>query len=612
MSATGGSVTRRRFVASSIAGAAGAYALADPLLGRAASRVPAARDVVFGSGVASGQPGQRAITLWTQLDGLQTPSRLRVEIARDPGFANVIARTQALADPAAGGTARVRIGGRFLAPGQRYWYRFVDGRGNSSRVGRFGTALPPNSTQPVKIAFFACQDFLTGWYTAHRDLAAQDPDIVVALGDYIYETAYFQGRVRDVPKTPDGQCRTLGEYRAQYRTYNGDQDLQAVRALAPMAVIWDDHEVEDNYAALLPGGHEFEPGADGTPARDIPFATRRASAYQAFFESHPIIRAAGDRDRIYGSQRHGMVELFKLDTRQFRTDQPCNPSDAFIKTCDSQYDTMSPNATQMGAAQRSWLLNGLKASRAPWKLIANQVMIMALDILPGVPVNTDSWDGYSVERAMIADFITQNKIKDVAFLTGDIHTFFAGQFTRTGRADWVPYAGMQSGPVVAPEFVVSSITSQGIADSVVGIFETIGNNIATGIAGALNQPPPDTTPKPNEGARNALAEIIDPWLMNANQHYRYVNSSYKGYGLVTVSSDAMRVKFRATHDVRDPRSQPFTIASFIVPKGQPYMYRDATASAAAVKRRLPVDRKLKQRVSRQQVIDEAVRALKHH
>ena len=98
--------------------------------------------------------------------------------------------------------------------------------------------------------------------------------------------------------------------------------------------------------------------------------------------------------------------------------------------------------------------------------------------------------------------------------------------------------------------------------------------------------------------------------MNANQHYRYANSSYKGYGLVTASSDALRVKFRATHDVRDPNSQPFTLASFIVPKGQPNLYRDATA--AAVKRRLPVDRNLKRQVSRQQVIDAAVSALKHH
>ncbi len=548
-------VDRRTFVKSAI-GAAGLWVLSDPLLSRALAAVPGASDVAFAQGIASGQVNGTAATLWTQLSGLSSPSRLTVEVARDEAFANVVARTEALADPGAAGTARVRIGGGALQPGERYWYRFETADGESSPVGRFRTSLPPDSKEPVKLAFFACQDFLSGNYAAHRDLAQQDVDLVVCLGDYIYEDAYFENAVRKVPETPDGQTRTYGEYTAQYETYHSDEFLRAVRASAPLISIWDDHEVEDNYAARLPGGKSKKRGA-----RPIPFAERRASAYRAFFDAMPVIRDAVTPDKIYGATRFGQVDLLALDTRQFRTNQVCNPGDEFIGFCGDLSQTRRKTSTLLGAPQRDWLIDRLKTSTAPWKLIANQVMIQSLDLAPGYPLNTDAWDGYAYERTLIADAIAKHGVEDVAFFTGDIHTFFAGSVSRTGRhkSVWVDGYGKGGAPV-ATELVIGSITSQGIAD-----------RFAT-----------------TESTRNAAAKVLDPLLRSANPHLKYSNSAYKGYGLAEVTSGALKVQFRAVREVRKADAQVFTLARFEIPRGQATVNQVASGPVAPASRSLRV------------------------
>src|ERR1700712_2750946 len=303
-------LTRRSVLQRGAIGSAGLWFLADARIGRARAAVPSATDVTFAEGIACGQVDTNAATLWTRIAGLTVPSRLQVEVSGDPGFGSTLISAETIADPAAGGAARLRIGGSVLEPGMPYWYRFIAGDGTSSPVGRIKTALPADSMEPVKIAWFSCQDFIVGNYAAHRDLAAHDDiDMAICVGDYIYEKAFFDGQVRSVPVTPDGQVRTLDEYRAQYECYHSDPNLRAVRAKMPLVAIWDDHEVEDNYAGLLPGGQSEQ-------GRPIPFAQRRAAAYQAWFESMPVIRDPAVPDRIYGSRRVGQVELFSIDDRQ--------------------------------------------------------------------------------------------------------------------------------------------------------------------------------------------------------------------------------------------------------------------------------------------------------
>ncbi|MDO9356703.1 MAG: alkaline phosphatase D family protein [Solirubrobacteraceae bacterium] len=548
-------LTRRTFVRHAVAGAAGLWVVSDPLLSRALAAVPGASDVAFAQGVASGQVDEGAATLWTHLTGIDRPTRLGVEVASDPGFANVVARTQALADPASGGSARVRIGGGSLRPGERYWYRFETADGESSPVGRLRLAPPPGSAEPIKIAFFACQDFLVGNYAAHRDLALQEADLVVCLGDYIYEQAFFEGSVRNVPVTPDGSVRTFDEYRAQYATYHADANLRAVRASAPLVSIWDDHEVEDNYAGELPGGQSRRAGA-----RPIPFLERRASGYRAFFEAMPVVRDPTDPDRTSGATRFGQVDLLALDTRRFRTDQPCNPKDSFLSLCTTgAAPTRRTSATLLGTPQREWLIDRLRTSTAPWKLIANQVMAMSLDLIPGVPLNTDAWDGYAYERSLICDAITKHGVEDVAFFTGDIHTFFAGTVTRTGRQSSLWIDGLKRGQPVATELVVGSVTSQGIADRFAK----------------------------NEGQRNAAAKVLDPIIKGPNAHLRYSNSAYKGYGIATATVGELRVEFRAVRDPRDAASEVFSLAKFVVPRGRATVERVASGPVAPAQGRGP-------------------------
>ncbi|MGL4744694.1 MAG: alkaline phosphatase D family protein [Dermatophilaceae bacterium] len=393
------------------------------------------------------------------------------------------------------------------------------------------------------MAFFSCQEFGAGYDAAHRDLAAQDPDLVVCLGDYQYETAFADGAVRQTPATPDGQVRTLEEYRANYAAYHSDPDLRAVRAIAPLVPIWDDHEVEDNYAGPWPGGRS----GDG---RDIPFGERRAAGYRAWFEAMPVIRNPQEPDRTYGRRAFGQVDLFTLDTRQYRTDQPCNPDDGAVAACLDPRDVLTSDATILGVAQRDWLVGGLTDSRASWRLVANQVMAMSLDLVPGFTVNTDSWDGYGFERAAVLDAVAAAGVEDVALLTGDIHTFFAGEVSRTGRDRSVRTLGLDAGAPVATEFVAGSVTSPGATDRIAS----------------------------TEDGRNAVAAVLDPIVRAANPHLAYANSAYKGYGILEASADALSVRYRAVREPRDADSEVVTLASFRVPRGRAEVEVIATAS----------------------------------
>jgi alkaline phosphatase D len=531
-------IDRRTFVRGAALGA-GALILgpASTLTPRAARA--ATTDGVFRQGVASGEPGPRAITLWTRLDELDRPAVVDLEVATDPGFANVVHAAQVPVEPDRDYTARVRLQDGSLAPGAEYHYRFATA-GADSPVGRFRTARPADSREPVRIAFFSCQEFIAGFYTAHADLAQQDVDLVVCLGDYIYEQAFADDTSRNAPvraddSAPDGEAQTLDDYRRKYTLYHTDEHLLEVRRQFPLLAIWDDHEVEDNYAGEHPGG--------AAKSRRVPFAERRANGYQAWREQMPRV-ATGD---IYGSVPLGAAELFLLDSRQYRDDQPCNPSDSFVSNPCPPTDYDAPGRTLLGAQQKAWLKDSLAGSRAQWKLIANQVMITSLDAPPHNPLNTDSWDGYGAERAELIDFLGAQGIDDVAFVTGDIHTYFTGEVTRTGRR------GPTDGPVRATEFVCGAITSPGVVDRVA-----------------------DTEPE-----RVAAATAADAAVRGNNPQIVYSNQAYKGYGLVEARPDELRVTYRAARETRRQPSEVFTLRSFRVEAGQPAVIDDGGPLPAA-------------------------------
>ena len=469
----------------------------------------------FSLGVASGVPVRNGATLWTRVDGLERAGRVELEIAADPDFRRVLHRERRAVEARNDFTVKRTIRSDRLRPGQRYFYRF-ETRDGSSPVGRFRTALPADSAEPVRIGFFSCQKWHQGYYTAHGGLAAEDDlDLVVSLGDYIYEEP--TGAKVKVPErqdttgaTGDGDVQTLAEYRDKYRLYKSDPHLLAMHAAHPVHAIWDDHEAEDDYA----GENEGDP----LRPRRVPFLERRGAGYRAFFEYLPVPRFRRDPLRTYGRLRLGSVDLLRIDTRQYRDPLACPP----LQPCPGGND---PGRSILGDTQRAWLKGELERSTAAWKVIANQVMMMSLDVgTPGVPINADQWDGYASERRELLEHVRAKGVKDVTVITGDIHTFFAGTVHTSGRI---------TSPAAATEFVGGSITSTGIQES-------LGSG----------------DPRATEAGLRAN-----------NPHLSYVDVERKGYGVLEASAAELKVTFRTPRSVLEPTSQVDDLASFRVARG---------------------------------------------
>ena len=471
----------------------------------------------FRHGVAAGVPGERSITLWTRVSDLERSGRVELEVARDASFRRVVHRSEVRAAAIRDYTARAVVAGGALKPAEQYYYRFAT-RAASSPVGRFRTALPADSREPVRIGFFSCQDYQAGYYTALAGLAREDLDLVVCLGDYVYERTYFNGpaaRRDHTGANGDGDVQTLPEYRDKYALYRSDPDLQAMHASSAFAAVWDDHEVEDNWAA--------DDSGDATPPaqRRVPFADRRRAGFLAFFEWMPRLRLPADPSRIYGKLALGAnAELFLLDQRQYRDDQPCGDSFLLPPCIDGE----TRRSSLLGAAQKAWLMDELHASPARWKVVANQVMIMSLDLTPGIAaaLNPDSWDGYGSERREILGDLRARGTRDVTFITGDIHTFFAGNVHTNGRF---------TGPRVATEFVGGSVTSAGLEDIV------------------------------------GLPAVTEPAVLALNPHLRYTEHRSRGYGVLEARPDELLVTFRSPLTVDQPTAPVRTLASFRVAAG---------------------------------------------
>ena len=372
-------------------------ATADLVTAAGKTAVRPVRGARFREGVASGEPAPNAITLWTKLDEVERGGTLRVEVARDPGFDRVVERRAVAARRHSGYAVKARV--RDLEPGERYWYRFEAGD-RGSPVGTFKTPPPPNSRMPVRIGIFSCQDFVPGFYTAHAGLAAEDElDLVVCLGDYIYERQFYEPVIREdtLGANGDGEVQTLREYREKYALYHTDTNLRALRQSAPLMAIWDDHEVEDNYTGGLPGEETIDPR--------LKFLRRRRNAYRAFFEHMPFGpagHAERDRLRIYRSIRLGRhAELLLLDQRKYRDDQPCWTSARQCRLARRRA-LNDPSRTFLGRRQKRWLKRRLRASDATWKVVGNPLMMMSLDFPAGAPFLMDGWDGYAAERSETA------------------------------------------------------------------------------------------------------------------------------------------------------------------------------------------------------------------
>jgi alkaline phosphatase D len=405
----------------------------------------------FALGVASGDPLSDAVILWTRLapdplapggGGGMAAQDVEVtwEVAADEAFTDITASGTTLAS--ASHAHAVHVDATGLEPFTPYFFRFRAGD-HTSATGR--TRTMPASGQEVpelQIGHASCQHYEQGLYAAHRDIAAADLDALVWLGDYIYEGRAHQAGQNDAIRSHDGpEAVDLAGYRNRYALYKTDTDLQAAHASTPWFVIWDDHEVENNYA----GDH-----SEDADVPEAEFRARRAAAYQAWWE-HQAVRLPAPESadyQIYRSFSLGsLAELFLLDGRQYRSDQSCGDQVLVLEPpCP---ETFAPGRTMLGDEQERWLLDGLAASPTTWNIVGNQTILSDLT-LNGAILNYDQWDGYPEARQRLLYGIDQTGLTNVVTLTGDIHA--------AGVIDLVVEDENGSHPV-GTELITSSVSS---------------------------------------------------------------------------------------------------------------------------------------------------------
>jgi len=470
----------------------------------------------FDLGVGSGQPTSSGMVLWTMLTGAELPASAEVtwELAEDEAFTRIAARgtERAQADDSHSVHAEP-IG---LQPDRWYWYRFR-ALGQQSAVGRTRTAPAADArVARLDFAIASCQRWDTGHYAAWRHAAAEQLDLVMFLGDYIYEYASSKQSLR---QNQGGLVRTLADYRQRYAQYKSDPDLQAAHAACPWLLVWDDHEVDNDYASLQ--GQTLQPD----------FAAQRAAAYRAYWEFMPFPKASrpSARDgsmRIVGRLDWGrLARVHLLDDRQYRDLQACprpgrgGSNTVRLRDCP---DLADPRRSLLGAEQERWLAESWSLDR-PWNLLAQQTLMAraSWEDTAGEGKGmywTDGWDGYAASRNRLLGTVADRKVPGVVVLGGDVHANYVADL----KAD---YDDPKS-PVVASEFCGTSISSLGL-----------------------------------DQARLDAARPFNP-------HIRHARADQRGYMRFTLERNRLQADLRVLDDGRDPASAIRSGARFSVAAGK--------------------------------------------
>ena len=507
-----------------LTGSAAAY-----IAGRARPLRAQRRGYPFTLGVASGYPSPDGAVLWTRLapeplspdpdrSGGMPPVVVPVdwEVAADPNMSQVVQRGAAEADPREAHSVHVECRG--LEPGREYWYRFIAG-GETSPTGRTRTA--PQRAAPLaglRFGFTSCANYELGYFSAYRHLAAENPDLVLFLGDYFYE--YFSKSPKKLRDHSDGVPATdLRTYRNRHAQYKTDPDLQALHAAAPCLAVWDDHEVDNDYAD---DRSQFfaEPAA---------FLARRAAAYRAYWEHMPLplrARPHGPNAALYGRVDFGdLASFLLLDGRQHRSPPACakppwgGARPLVDKSCPERLD---PRRSYLGEAQEAWLYGEFRDVPARWNVLAQpQLMAEFKERLGDGAISywSEDWNGYPAARQLLLQQIADSRLANPVVLGGDIHSFWANDL----KLDFDDPAA----PVIASEFVGTSVTSNG---------------------------PP--------------YEKFMAWAAD-NPHVRFFDSRKRGYVSAELRPERLEIAFRAIADVRDPQTGVSTLRRFVVENGHP-------------------------------------------
>lgn len=537
-------VSRRHVLASAVA-VGGAAALPSSVDKVRASSVQAYTDVdlnavhgdpppypegthhLFMHGVASGDPLPTSVILWTRVSpspeavpgsGLGEDVTLTWQIALDERFSRVVREGEVLATVADDHTVHVDPFG--LAPETTYFYRFLAGS-TASPTGRTRTT-PDAGSSPgsLRLAVASCANLESGYFGAYSDIArrarAGEIDVVLQLGDYLYEYASGvnpgkSGVTR--PFEPPWEIVTAADYRVRHGQYRRDTELQAAHAAAPWVVTWDDHEIANDATV---------PGAQGHDLFEGDWAARRAAAMGAYLDWMPV-RATNPAEggRLYRSLRFGtLAELHMLDLRSYRS------GPGLIRSTD-------PERTMMGQEQFTWLSQKLSTSDATWSLIGTSVMISPLELLDLDPavraplaaitgadsgaelatgLNADQWDGYPADRERLLTQIAETRPDaSTVFLTGDIHSEWAGKVSHRGR-------------VIGAELVCSSVSAPNLDDAL---------HLPTG---------------------SAVTRAAERHVLANNPHFEHVNLDAHGYLIVRLDADGVEGRWLRVDDVEQAGS----------------------------------------------------------
>lgn len=510
----------------------GAAAGAALCLPGAASSQPRLAGDPFTLGVASGSPTHDSVVLWTRLmlekdQGLRLsaqPLEVRWEVAHDDKFSRIV---QSGSVPAPAGLAHsVHVEVQGLPSDRWYFYRFMLGQAVSG-TGRTRTLPAVDAVvSRLRLAYASCQRWEHGHFSAWRHMRDENLDLVMFLGDYIYEYPNAGNAVR-VPT--GGWVTTLDDYRQRYALYKSDANLQAIHAACPWLVTWDDHEVQNDYAGRTEGH-------SGVPVPD--FAGRRAAAYQAFYEHMPVRAsvltgalaglASGAEMRIYDRMQYGrLASLYMLDARQYKDVQVCtrdgksgsstvNPS-----SCPTWAD---PARSMLGRQQERWLeaeLGKANSRDGHWNVLGQPSLFGQRDFRAGAGrvFWNDGWDGYSAARTRLTDALQKLDVANPVLLGGDVHENWIGHV----KADYAQAASR----TIGVEFCGTSITSR-------------------------------------SGGNEKIPEVLAE-----NPHFVFADSERRGYGVVEFTPKRLTTTLRVVSDVARDDSGIETLAQFSVPAGRP-------------------------------------------
>ncbi len=516
-------INRRRIVAAALAGAGSALL---PRVTFAAEDRPRYASDPFSLGVASGYPTADGMVLWTRLapqplasDGGMPPVDIHVhwEIAHDLNFTRLAARGITRAEAAWAHSVHVEVRG--LAPGRHYFYRFRSGDA-VSEIGRTWTAAAPGANvDRLRVALASCQHYEQGFFAAYRQMVADEPDLIVHVGDYIYESGTNKSPVR---KHPGDECYTLADYRLRYSVYRTDPELRSAHAACPWMLTHDDHEVDNDYAN--DHGEKIEPKET--------FLARRAAAYRAYYEHLPLPRRARPRgpDMLLYTTRHfgSLLSLHMLDERQYRSLQACPPAGknggarVYEEECPEMND---PARTMLGSTQERWVDEQLAGSRSRWNFLAQGVTFTRSNEATDGRHRywSDAWAGYPAARDRLLRDIVRHRVPNPVVLSGDIHAFIVADLPKD-PADPNAAVGLS-------ELVTSSITSPGPPDFVVAAYERMKPQV---------------------------------W---------YADGEHRGYLRIDVTPNRLHADLVAVDDVRRADSACHVLASFEIEAGTPGLRR---------------------------------------